>query len=109
MKVAFVWNGDRSSVFAYNKVKGKFDIAFLLTFLQKERSDTSFLSTIKRQSGKLGVPFFWAKMKNAHPEEYKETIAELEEDYGIEGIITNSNESLIEDACKAVGIKVING
>jgi 5,10-methylene-tetrahydrofolate dehydrogenase/methenyl tetrahydrofolate cyclohydrolase len=109
MKVALVWNGDKSSAFAYGKVKGKFDVSFLITFLQKDRSNTSYLSTIKRQSENRGVPFFWAKMKTAHPEEYRETITELKEDYGIEGIVTNGNQSLIEDACKAAGIKVIKG
>jgi hypothetical protein len=108
MKAALVWNGDRSSAFAYGKVKGKFDISFLLTFLQKELSNTSFLSTIKCQCGKLGVPFFWAKMKTSHPDEYWEAIAELKEDYGVEGIVTNGNESLIEDACRATEMKVFS-
>ena len=107
MKVALVWDGDRSSAFSYGKVKGKFDISFLLTFLQKERSNASFLSTIRRQCEKLGVPFFWAKMKTARPAEYRETIVELKEDFGIEGIVTNGTQSMIEDACKATGIDVI--
>jgi len=107
MKVALVWDGDKESVFSYGKVKGKFDISFLLTFLQKERSNASFLSTIKRQCEKFNVPFFWAKMETAHPEEYRETIAELKKDFGIEGIVTNGTQSLIEDACRAMGVKVI--
>ena len=107
MKVALVWEGDPSSAFSYGKVKGKFDISFLLTFLKKERSNASFLSTIKRQCEKLGVPFFWAKMKTARLEECRETIVELKEDFGIEGIVTNGTQSLIEDACRASGIKVI--
>ena len=107
MKVALIWNGDQSSACAYGKVKGKFDISFLLTFLQKERSNASFLSTIRRQCEKLGVPFFWAKMKTGRPAEYRETIVELKEDFGIEGIVTNGTQSMIEDACKATGIEVI--
>lgn len=107
MKVALVWDGDMSSAFSYDKVKGKFDISFLLTFLQKERSNASFLSTIKRQCEKLGIPFFWAMMKTARPEEFKETVAELKDDFGIEGIVTNGTQSLIEDACRATGIEVI--
>jgi hypothetical protein len=107
MKVALVWNGDSSSAFTYGKIKGKFDISFLLTFLQKEYFNAGFLSTIKSECGKLGVPFFWAKMKTAYPDEYAETITEVKEDYGIEGIVTSGTQNLIEDACKAVGIKVI--
>jgi hypothetical protein len=107
MKVALVWNGDITSAFTYGKVKGKFDISFLLTFLTKEPSNASFLSTIKSQCGKLGVPYFFAKMKTEHPDEYAETITELKEDYGIEGIVTNGTESPIEDACKATGMEVI--
>ncbi|HEX9863010.1 MAG TPA: hypothetical protein VGB11_07005 [Candidatus Bathyarchaeia archaeon] len=107
MKVVLLWNGDNNSARAYVKVKGKFDIAFLLTFLQKENCNASFLSTLKRQCKKRGVPFFWAKMETAYPEEYRESIAELKKDYGIEGIVTNGTQSLIEDACRATGIKVI--
>lgn len=107
MKVALVWNGDNKSAFAYSKVKGKFDVSFLLTFLQKGRSNTSFLSTIRCQCEKLGVPFFWVKMKTAYPEEYREVIASLKENYEIEAIVTNGSESLIEDACNATGMKVV--
>jgi len=107
MKVALVWNGDSISASTYGKVKGKFDISFLITFLHKEPSNTGFLSTIKSQCGKLGVPFFWAKMKTAHPDEYAETITELKEDYGIEGIVTNGAENAIEAACEVTGVKVI--
>jgi hypothetical protein len=107
MKVALLWNGDKNSALTYAKVKGKFDIAFLLTFLQKEHCNASFLSTLKRQREKLGVPFFWAKMETAYPEEYRESIIELKKDYGIEGIVTNGTQSLVEDACRDTGIKVI--
>ncbi len=107
MKVAVVWNGDKRSAFSYGTVKGKFDVAYLLTFLQEECCDARFLFTLKRQCKKLGVPFFWAKMETAHPEEYRETIAELKKDYGIEGIVTNGTQSLIEDACRATGMAVI--
>jgi diphthamide synthase (EF-2-diphthine--ammonia ligase) len=108
MKVALVWNGDKNSVLMYGKVKEKFDISFILTFLQEEPSHTNYLSTIKRQSKKLGVPFFWARVDAPYLEEYKETIVELKKDYGIEGIVTDSTHtSWIEDACKATGMEVI--
>ena len=107
MKVALVWDGDRSSAFSYDKVKEKFDVSFLLTFLRKDPSDAGFLFAIKRQCEKIGVPFFWAKMKTTCPEEYRETIVELKEDFGIEGIITNATQGSIEDACRASGMRVI--
>jgi len=74
MKVALVWNGDKNSVLMYGKVKEKFDVSFLLTFLQEEPSHTNYLSTIKRQSKELGVPFFLARVDAPYLEEYKETI-----------------------------------
>ena len=107
MKVALVWNGDRSSALAYSNVKQKFVISFLITFLVKGKSDLRVLSILKRQSENRGVPFFWAKIKTGHAEEYRETITELKKDYGIEGIVTNGNERLIENACDATGMKVI--
>jgi len=107
MKVALVWNGDANSAFTYGKVKGRFDISFLLTFLQRECSNAKFLSTVKCQCEKLGVPFFWVKMKTAHPEEYRETIAVLKEDYGIEGLVMPDAQVMIEDACRTTGIEVI--
>jgi diphthine-ammonia ligase len=108
MKVALVWNGDKNSALTYGKVKEKFNVSFLLTFLQEEPSHTSYLSTIKRQSKEFGVPFFWARVDAPYLEEYKETIAELKKDYGIEGIVTDSAPtSWIEDACKATGMEVI--
>ena len=107
MKVALVWNGDLASDCAYGNVKGKFDVSYLLTFLQKGKSNANFLSTIRKQCEKLGVPFFWIKMKTSNPEEYRENITELKEEYGIEGIVTNGDQSLIEDACKTSGIPMI--
>jgi len=107
MKVAVVWNGDKDSAVAYSNVKEKFDISFLLTFLHEKRSNARFLSAIKRQSEKLGVPFFWAKVNTARPEDYRETMAELKEDYGVEAIVTNGDQRLIEDACRAIGLKAI--
>ena len=108
MKVALVWNGDENSALMYGKVKEKFNVSFLLTFLQKEPFHASYLSTIKRQSKEFGVPFFWTRMDVPCLEEYKEAIAELKRDYGIEGIITDSEPaSWIEDACKATGMEII--
>ena len=108
MKVALVWNGDKDSALMYGKVKEKFNVSFLLTFLQEEPSHTGYLSTIKRQSKEFGVPFFWARVDAPYLEEYKEIIAELKSDYGIEGIVTDSaSTSWIEDACKATGMEVI--
>ncbi len=107
MKVALVWNGDQNSACTYGKVKGKFDISFLLTFLQKGRSNANFLSKIKSQCEELGVPFFWVKLKTAYPEEYRAVIAELKQDYEIEAVVTNGTESLIEDACNAAGMKIV--
>jgi diphthamide synthase (EF-2-diphthine--ammonia ligase) len=108
MKVALVWNGDKDSALMYCKVKEKFSVSFLLTFLQEEPSHTGYLSTIKRQSKEFGVPFFWARVNAPYLEEYKETIAELKSDYGIEGIVTgNPSASWIEDACKATGMEII--
>jgi diphthamide synthase (EF-2-diphthine--ammonia ligase) len=108
MKVALIWNGDKDSVLMYGKVKEKFDISFLLTFLQGEPSRTNYLSTIIRQSRKLGVPFFWTKVDASYLEECKETIAELKKDYGIEGIVTDeTHTSWIEYACNAAGVEVI--
>jgi hypothetical protein len=46
-------------------------------------------------------------MKTAYPEEYKEVIVSLKEDYEIEAIVTNGAESLVEDACNAAGMKVV--
>jgi len=34
-------------------------------------------------------------------------MAELKEDYGVEAIVTNGDQSLIEDACRAMGLKAI--
>jgi diphthamide synthase (EF-2-diphthine--ammonia ligase) len=108
MKVALVWNGDKNSVLMYGKVKGKFDVSFLLTFLNEEPSHSNHLSVIKRQSKELGVPYFLARVDAPYPEEYKEIIAELKRDYGIEGIVTDGTRtSWIEDACKTTGIEVI--
>ena len=108
MKVALVWNGDENSARAYSKVKEKFSVSFLLTFLQEEPSHTGYLSTIKRQSKEFGVPFFWARVDAPYLEEYKEIITELKNDYGIEGIVIDSSHaSWIEDACKATGMEVI--
>lgn len=107
MKVALVWNGDVESDLAYGKIKGEFDVSFLLTFLETDRSNFSFLSAIKCQSEKLGVPFFWAKMRTSNPEEYKETIALLKDDFGIEGIVTSGKQSPVEDACRATEMRVI--
>lgn len=107
MKVALLWNGNANSASTYCRAKEKFDIHYLLTFLQKEHCNANFLSTLKLQCKKLGVPFFWAKMETSRPEEYSETLAELKKDYGIEGIITNGTQSAIEDACRTIGIKVI--
>jgi diphthine-ammonia ligase len=90
MKVALVWNGDKNATLTYGKVKEKFNVSFLLTFLQEEPPHTSNLSTIKRQSKEFGVPFFWARVDAPYLEEYKETIAELKKDYGIEGIVTGT-------------------
>ncbi len=107
MKVALLWNGDKSSAFSYSKSKGKFDISFLLTFLREEHANASFLSTIKSQCRKLGVPFFWDKLETAHLKEYAKTFSELKEDFGIEGIVTSDGQGMIEDACKAVGMEII--
>jgi diphthamide synthase (EF-2-diphthine--ammonia ligase) len=107
MKVALVWGGDQASACAYSKIKGKFDVSYLLMFLQKGRSNPDFLESIKKQCQKIGVPFFWAKMRSSNPKEYREVITELKEDYGIEGIVTNGVHGVIEDACKAVSMKVI--
>ncbi len=108
MKVALVWNGDKNSVMMYGKVKETFDVSFLLTFLQEEPPHTNYLSNIKCQSKKLGVPFFWSRVDAPYLEEYKETIAELKKDYGIEGIVMDrTHTSWIEDACKATGMEVI--
>lgn len=102
-----MWSGDTTSACAYSNVKGKFDVSYFLTFLHKEHFDPNFLTRIKQQSERLGVPFFWAKIKNSDLEGYRETIAELKEEYGVEGIITNGEQNLIEDACKASGMKMI--
>ncbi len=107
MKVALLWNGDKNANLSYCKMKTKFNIAYLLTFLNKEHCNANCIAALKRQHEKLGVPLFCDKMETANPEEYREAIAELKKDYGIEGIITNGTQSLIEDACKATGMKVI--
>jgi diphthamide synthase (EF-2-diphthine--ammonia ligase) len=107
MKVAVLWNGDKSSAFAFGNVKGDFDISFLLTFLTKGCFNASLLSSIRLQCDKIRVPFFLAKMKTARPEEYREIISELREDYGIEAIVSDGSQSLVEDACGAAGMKVI--
>jgi diphthamide synthase (EF-2-diphthine--ammonia ligase) len=108
MKVALIWNGDKNCVLMYGRVKEKFDVSFLLTFLQEEPSHTNYLSIIRRQSKKLGVPLCLARVDAPYPEDYKETIAELKKDCGIEGIVTDSTRtSWIEDACKATGMEVI--
>ena len=107
MKVAILWNGDKNSAFAFGNATSDFDISFLLTFLKKGCFNNSLLSSLRVQSDKIRVPFFWAKMKTARPEEYREIIAELKEDYGIEAIVTDGGQSLVEDACGAAGMKVI--
>jgi hypothetical protein len=107
MKVALIWSGDQASACAYSKIKGSFDVSYLLMFLQKGRSTPDFLGKIKKQCEKLGVPFFWAKMRSSNLKEYGEVIAELKEEYGIEGIITSGDHSVIEEACKAVNMRVI--
>jgi diphthamide synthase (EF-2-diphthine--ammonia ligase) len=108
MRVALVWSGDENSVLMFGKVKEIFKVSFLLTFLQEEPSDVGCLLAIKRQSEEFGVPFFWARVDAPCLEECIETMAELKQDYGIEGIVTNCDPaSWIEDACKAIGMEMI--
>jgi hypothetical protein len=71
---------------------------------------TSNLATLLRlrlECEKLGVPFFWAKMKSKRSEEYREVVALLKEDYGIEAIVTDGSQDMIEKSCEALGVKVI--
>ena len=107
MKVALVWNADEDSAFAYGKVKADCDVSFLLTFLRKGHASACFLSSIRRECEKIEVPFFWAKMTTERAEEYREVVAELKEEYGIEAIVTSGAQGVIEDACGRTGVKVI--
>lgn len=108
MKVALVWNGDKNSVLMYDRVKERFEVSFFLTFLQEEPSHSNYLSIIKRQSRRFGVPFFWARVDPPCLQEYKETIIELKKDYGIEGVVTDSaHKSWIEDACIATEMELV--
>jgi hypothetical protein len=107
MKVALVWNGNESSTCAFNKVKGEFEVSYLLAFLNGVGSKADSMSCIRRECAKFGVPFFWAKLKSERPEEYLEVVAELKEDYGIEAIVTYGSRNVIEESCGALGVRVI--
>ena len=106
MKVALICNEDTDCASAYEKIKGDCDVTFLLTFL-KNGHHPGLLSNVSRECVGIGIPFFWAKMKTGLPEEYRQIVAELKSEYGIEGIVTDGSESLVETACGEVGVKAI--
>jgi hypothetical protein len=107
VKAVFVWNGDKGSSYAFSKVREDFDISYILMVLNGDGSNHSSLSSLRRECEKLGVPFFWAKLKSERPEEYLEVVAELKDDYGIEAVVTDGSQGVIEESCGALGVRVI--
>lgn len=107
MKAALVWNGDEGSACTFGKVNGDINISYLLMLPNEDTSNLATLSRLRRECEKLGVPFFWAKMKSKLPEEYREVVALLKEDYGIEAIVTDGSQDEIEESCGALGVKLI--
>jgi hypothetical protein len=107
MKVAFVWRRARNSAYGFDKTKLEFDLSYLLMFRTRSESNAGSVSSLKLECERFGVPLFWAKLDSERPEEYLEVVAELKEDFGVEAIVMDGAQDVIEESCRAVGMKVI--
>ena len=114
-KVAVLWSGGKDSALACHKaIEAGYDVVFILTFIWEKPSLAHSLDLVKLQSKALQIPFFWAKVTQPYFESYRETIAELKEDFGITALVTGDisyvdrfHGNWVDDVCKGLGVEVI--
>ncbi|MCW4006135.1 MAG: diphthine--ammonia ligase [Candidatus Bathyarchaeota archaeon] len=114
MKVAVLWTGGKDSALACHKAQKDHDIALMATFIWQKPSLSHPLSLLKLQSDAVKTPFLWDRLKPPYPESYRESILELKNEYGIEGVVTGDisyvdefHGNWIDDVCKGTGVEVI--
>lgn len=115
MKVAALWTGGKASSLAcYKVMKRRFDVAFVMTFIWDQPSQSHPLPLIKLQSEALQIPLYWERVSPPYFKDYRQAIIELKKDFRIEAVATGDisyvdsfHGNWIDDVCRDTGIEVI--
>ena len=90
MKVAASWSGGKESCLAFHKAIAQgHEVAFLLTFVLNDWPGLCHpLSVMRLQSEALGMRHLTFKVIEPYLESYRDVVANLAREEGIEGIVT---------------------
>lgn len=115
MRVAVSWSGGKDSCLAcYKALAQGHDVTNLVTFIWETPSLAHPMPLIALQSKALGIKHTEARVKEPYFEQYREAMARLKKENGIEGIVTGDisfvdsfHGNWINDVCKGLNIEVI--
>ena len=90
MKVAISWSGGKESCLAYHRaVTQGHKVAFLITFVLNDWPSLCHpLSIMSLQSQAFGIRHLTFKVREPYMEGYREIVAKLAREEGIEGLVT---------------------
>jgi uncharacterized protein (TIGR00290 family) len=114
MKVAISWSGEKESCLAYHRaVTQGHKVAFLITVVLNDWPSLCHpLSIMSLQSQALGIRHLTFKVREPHMEGYREIVAKLAREEGIEGLVTgdiwiDDHRRWMEDVCKGLPVAPI--
>lgn len=111
MKVAASWSGGKESCLAYHKAVAQgHEVALLLTFILNDWPSLCHpISIMSLQSEALGIRHLTFKVREPYMEGYREAIANLAREEGIEGIVTgdiwiDDHRRWMENVCSGLPV-----
>jgi len=114
MKVAVSWSGGKESCLAFHKAMAEgHEVAFLLTFILNDWPSLCHpLSVMTLQSEALRVRHLTFKVKEPYMESYRDVLANLAREEGIEGMVTgdiwiDDHRRWMENVCNGLPVTPI--
>ena len=114
MKVAVSWSGGKESCLAFHKAIAQgHQVAFFLTFILNDWPSLCHpFSVMTLQSEALRMRHLMFKVREPYMESYRDVVANLAKEEGIEGIVTgdiriDDHRRWMENACKGLPVTPI--